>query len=238
MGIALLESSRLPSRGSHVFLVSIGAHVALLGAVLTREAWTASESLGGPEVVVLQYPRTPEPTAVVRRLTSVPSNPATSTLSPLPVLPFPPLDPPPVILPALPARGSADLGFDETLFDRRRFADVGRQLSGDEPTSRSNNPLDASMVDTPVSANGDNPVPNYPTLLASAGVEGSVVMNFVVDTSGAVEKRSIVVVHSSHALFEKAVRDALVRMRFTPAQVRGRKVRQLVEQTFAFAIKR
>lgn len=238
MGIALLESSRPPSRGSHVFLVSICAHVALLGAVLTRDAWTAAESLRGPEVVVLQYPRTPEPPTVVRRLTSALSNPATPTLSALPLLPIPALDPPPVILSALPAPGSGDPGFDEALFDRRRFADVGRQLSSHEPTSRSNTLLDASMVDTPVAANGDNPVPSYPSLLVSAGVEGSVVMNFVVDTTGAVEKRSIVVLHSSHALFEKAVRDALVRMRFTPAEVRGRKVRQLVEQTFAFAIKR
>lgn len=238
MGIALLESSRRPSRGSHMFLLSIGAHVALLGVVLTRDAWTAAESLRGPEVVVLQYPRTPEPATVVRRLTSVPSNPATPTLSPQPLLPIPSLDPPPVILSVLPAPGSADPGFDEALFDRRRFADVGRQLSSDKPTSRSNDALDASMVDTPVVAKGDNPVPNYPSLLVSAGVEGSVVMNFVVDTTGAVEKQSIVVLHSSHALFEKAVRDALVRMRFTPAQMRGRKARQLVEQTFTFAIKR
>jgi TonB family protein len=153
----------------------------------------------------------------------------------LPILQF---DPPAVVLSALPAQRSADPGFDESLFDRRRFADVGRGLPVDAPTSRSNNPLDASTVDTPVAAKGNNPVPHYPSLLASAGVEGSVVMNFVVDTLGVVEKRSIVALHSSHALFEQAVRDALVRMRFTPAQVHGRNVRQLVEQTFVFSLNR
>jgi hypothetical protein len=44
------------------------------------------------------------------------------------------------------------------------------------------------------------------------------------------------VLRSSHALFGDAVRSALPDMRFTPAEVNGRKVKQLVQQPFAFAI--
>ena len=41
---------------------------------------------------------------------------------------------------------------------------------------------------------------------------------------------------SSHELFPAAVRNALPSMRFLPAEVGGRKVKQLVQQPFTFAI--
>ena len=44
------------------------------------------------------------------------------------------------------------------------------------------------------------------------------------------------VIDSTHDLFSRAVRDALARARFTPAEAGGRKVRQLVEQAFTFRI--
>ena len=46
------------------------------------------------------------------------------------------------------------------------------------------------------------------------------------------------VLEATHDLFTAAVRDALMHARFTPATVGGRKVRQLVEQTFTFSITR
>jgi len=238
MAIALLESSRPSSRESRVFLVSVFAHVILLGGVLTRDAWTAAEPLRGPEVVVLQVPRTPDPPTMVRRAPSSASNTPASAFALPSLLPVPPFDPPPVVPPDLPALRSTDPGWDEALFDRRRFADSPHGMSGDDTALRGNNPLDASMVDIPVTANRDNPIPRYPSVLASAGIEGSVLMTFVVDTLGVVEKQSVVAVKASHPMFEQAVREALVRMRFTSAQVRGHKVRQLVEQAFSFAIKR
>ena len=42
---------------------------------------------------------------------------------------------------------------------------------------------------------------------------------------------------SAHPLFERAVRDALGAMRFVPAQAGGRRVRQLVEQSFLFTLR-
>ena len=73
--------------------------------------------------------------------------------------------------------------------------------------------------------------------LASANIEGSVVVRFVVDTLGRVEPQSILIVRSTHAQFERAVRDAIPGMRFIPAEVRGGRVRQLVEQAFGFELK-
>jgi protein TonB len=59
-----------------------------------------------------------------------------------------------------------------------------------------------------------------------------------VDTLGKVEQGSFRALESTHDLFTAAVRDALMRARFTPAKAGGRKVRQLVEQTFTFSITR
>ncbi|MHB1222709.1 MAG: energy transducer TonB [Gemmatimonadaceae bacterium] len=79
--------------------------------------------------------------------------------------------------------------------------------------------------------------PNYPSLLQSQGVTGRVVAQFVVDTTGHIEVGSFEVLESSHELFSAAVRRALPEMRFSPAEVGGRKVRQLVQQPFVFDIR-
>jgi protein TonB len=39
-------------------------------------------------------------------------------------------------------------------------------------------------------------------------------------------------------MFEQAVRSALPNMRFLPAEIGGRKVKQLVQQPFVFALQR
>ncbi len=80
------------------------------------------------------------------------------------------------------------------------------------------------------------PRPAYPEMLRTAGVEGRVVVRFVVDTSGRVEPASLVVLEATHALFERAVRDALPRYRFAPARIGDRAVRQLVEMPFQFSL--
>ena len=82
-------------------------------------------------------------------------------------------------------------------------------------------------------ANG-SPVPLYPDILKAAGIDGEVLVSFIVDTTGLVELRSFKVLKSSHELFDKAVRDALPGMRFLPAELGGRKVKQLVQQPFVF----
>jgi len=80
--------------------------------------------------------------------------------------------------------------------------------------------------------------PRYPEMLRRGGVDGRVVVQFVVDTAGRVEPGSVRVVVSDHALFTDAVRAALPRLRFAPAEVGGRPVRQLVLMPFEFAIER
>jgi protein TonB len=78
----------------------------------------------------------------------------------------------------------------------------------------------------------------YPDMLRSANVEGEVLAQFVVDTTGRVEAGSFKVLKSSHDLFTAAVRSALPNMRFYPAEVGGRKVKQLVQQPFTFSLQK
>ena len=76
----------------------------------------------------------------------------------------------------------------------------------------------------------------YPEALRSAKVEGEVLAQFVVDSTGRYEAASFKVLKSSHDLFTQVVRDALPQMQFTPAEVGGAKVRQLVQQPFTFSL--
>ena len=78
--------------------------------------------------------------------------------------------------------------------------------------------------------------PVYPDSLRRAGVEGSVTVQFVVDTMGHIEIPSFVLLESSHGRFTESVRAALPRMLFRPAELRGQKIKQLVQIPFVFRI--
>jgi len=78
----------------------------------------------------------------------------------------------------------------------------------------------------------------YPDMLRSANVEGEVLAQFVVDTTGRVEANSIKILKSSHDLFTNAVQQALRAARYYPAEIGGRKVKQLVQQPFNFTLTR
>jgi protein TonB len=93
-------------------------------------------------------------------------------------------------------------------------------------------------VQKPVVQAPGSATPRYPELLKSSGVEGEVLVEFVVDSTGRAEPASLKVLSSSHELFALAVRNALPGMRFLPAEFNGRKVKQLVRQPFMFALQR
>ena len=78
--------------------------------------------------------------------------------------------------------------------------------------------------------------PVYPGMLQSQGVTGQVIAQFVVGIDGRVDMSTFKVIESTHDLFTAAVKNALPRMRFQPAEVGGNKVKQLVQQPFVFNI--
>lgn len=92
------------------------------------------------------------------------------------------------------------------------------------------------QVEKPVSQAPGSGMPRYPDILRQAGVEGNVLASFVVDESGLADTGTFKALRSTHELFTMAVKQALPNMRFVPAEVGGKKVKQLVQQPFAFAI--
>ncbi len=78
--------------------------------------------------------------------------------------------------------------------------------------------------------------PRYPDSLRVKGVQGEVLVEFTVDTTGHADVATFTVVESSHPLFADAVREALPLMRFTPAVAHGRHVRQLVRLPMKFKL--
>ena len=90
------------------------------------------------------------------------------------------------------------------------------------------------QVENPVRELEGSCVPMYPDSLRATKTNGEVVAQFVVDTAGRPEAQTFKVLRSSHDLFSRAVRDAMACMGYTPATIRGRRVRQLVQQPFVF----
>jgi TonB family protein len=80
--------------------------------------------------------------------------------------------------------------------------------------------------------------PQYPSSLRAARVEGEVQAQFVVNEDGNVEISTVKVLRVSNDLFAGAVRAALPNMRYTPAEVGGKHVRQLVQQSFQFKLEK
>jgi TonB family protein len=199
-------------------------------------------------------------TAAVAAARPVPEEPAVRTL----VTWHPPPYPPPSNPPACTACGSRPSPGSEKRIDPVRYSvpdtriewplDVpesvgppiaGIQISSDE-WMRGTTPARAGdttsvpgreVVDREVVPLAANPVPRYPETLRAARIEGSVHARFVVDTSGRVLMQSVIVDAADHPLFAEAVIEALRRARFTPAELRGRKVPQLVTQRFVFLLR-
>lgn len=94
------------------------------------------------------------------------------------------------------------------------------------------------QVEKPATIRAGAKGPRYPEALREAKVEGQVLAQFIVDANGQVEMGSFKVLKSDHPDFTQAVKEALAAMTFEPAQVKGRAVKQLLQQPFQFSLSR
>lgn len=92
------------------------------------------------------------------------------------------------------------------------------------------------QVERPVRRLADSVVLHYPDMLRSGRVSGEVLAQFVVDTNGRALPETFKPIKSTHDLFTQSVKTALPEMRFTPATIGGKPVRQLVQMPFQFTI--
>lgn len=226
----LLESRPHSARSIGGTIASVTAHTALIAGALYATAQARVERPDSDKLVrVVYFPDLPSPISmpasqrsatksdVGRALRFVaPSVNVEIKLPPIDmtgVMPSGDFRPGPIT--AIPSRGVAGGG-----------------------VSSPGSPLRADEVERQVAVVPGSPPPRYPETLRSAGVEGQVIAQFIVDATGRAEDGSLRFLRSDNQLFESAVRLALGRMRFVPAQVGGMKVRQLVQMPFVFTLAR
>jgi protein TonB len=92
------------------------------------------------------------------------------------------------------------------------------------------------QVEKRVLAREGNPAPSYPSMLESARIEGEVLAQFVVDTTGRAEMGTFTALKATNDFFTQSVKDVLPRMRFYAAEIGGRKVKQLVQMPFVYRV--
>lgn len=224
----LLESKPMGSRSTGAAIASGMTHTALIAAAVFATA-QARVQTRAPEIVRPVYfpPSPPE----ARASRSTPATPARPTDEHRMIfvrthidVAIPPLDITTVV--------SKPDDFSSVSTGAIRSGGVEPRTPGDGSLFRSDQ-VDRQVVLVP----GVRP-PAYPEALRSAGIEGKVLVEFVVDERGQPVQGSVRVVQSDNDLFADAVRAALGRLRFTPAEVGGKKVSQLVQMPFVFTLNR
>jgi TonB family protein len=140
--------------------------------------------------------------------------------------------------PAFKTASLADLASPPIEFPTGRADATPGDATGTTSGSGSSTAFQAEEVDRQAALIGGTVGLTYPEPLRRSGIGGEVVALFVVGPDGRADADSVRFLRSDNALFDEAVRQALRRMRFRPAEIAGRKVSQLVQMPFVFTIER
>ena len=223
----LLETRHRRAYSPREAIISLGLHLGLIIAavLLTADTGTAHSAPPVPEHVIYA----PPPAAPTPRVPVSPSLPRPGTGNP-PLVRVEVFIAPVEVPIGLPPVASGDPAPWSTAPATPASPD-GSTIPGGAIGAWTD-----AQVEKPAMALPGSPLPVYPDFLRSSGTEGDVLVQYVVDTLGRVEAGSFRALHASHALFAQSVERVLPRLRFIPAEVGGRRVRQWVQQPFAFAI--
>lgn len=96
--------------------------------------------------------------------------------------------------------------------------------------------LEALVEERPEHLSG--PPPAYPPMLQQAQIQGVVVVEAIIDTTGRVEPNSVKIVQSPHPGFDLAAKTFVLKSLYRPARVSGRAVRVLIRQPVNFQLRR
>jgi periplasmic protein TonB len=232
---SLLESRPRKSSRLGGSLVATTAHVALIAGIVavTANAGVAREAPEQHEVIYTAPPPPPPPppVPVANRIVAPPVAQGFTVLTAPIEIPdvIPPID-----LTKLPTDDRAWSGIGKPGGSPDGIAIGGAATAVGNP----NDVFTRETVDRYVVILPGSPGPAYPELLRTAGVEGDVMAQFVVDTTGRADVSTLRILQSDHQLFSDAVKSVISRLRFRPAEVGGVKVRQLVQQPFRFGLDR
>lgn len=231
----LIESRAVRPRRTGGSIASIVIHSAIItgGVIATAKDMVTSPPYQ-PDPIFVPYVRVvvepPPPSQTSRRvstasITSAPTLPRLTVPSIVPVG-IPPIDPN-----ATPTPNDfrvGPVGTAELICTRNCGASTATDAEGRELWGTKD--LMMRLLEDPVP-------PRYPESLRRAGVEGDVVVKFVVDTTGCVDLRSVEIVRSTHDAFTTAVRETLAKLRFAPATTGERRTRALAVMPFHFTLR-
>jgi protein TonB len=235
----LLESKphRQKPTGSTAF--SIIFHSALIAAAVWATANAAIQN-EKPKLEKITYVKvkTDEPPPPPPPKEPLPPPPKDATIAPPPPKGFQVLKAPVDIPTVIPQVDLSRRATNEEDFSGKGVAGgiAKGVVGGTGPIGSDAQTYYAYQVEKPAQLDNRSPRPLYPETLRGAGIEGEVDAQFVVDTNGRAEIGSFKVVRATNDLFSAAVRAALPKMHFLPAEAGGRRVRQLVELPFNFTI--
>ncbi len=82
------------------------------------------------------------------------------------------------------------------------------------------------------------PRPPYPRMMQQAGIEGTVLLEFVVDQTGHADGNSVRPLDSTHKAFEAPAKEMIMKCLFRPGRVRGQAVKVLVRMPIVFNLNR
>ena len=228
----LIESKQKAKRSIGQTAVSVLVHAALIFATVKATQGVAETMADRPVDTTMVFLKPPEP--------------------PPPPPEQPPPDvvvsanPPPkgfqtVVAPTDIPKDIPPVDLSEKPFDPKDFTGKGIEggiatgiVGGTAPVVSGEVFLEAQLDDPvqPISI----PTPRYPPVLQSAGIAGTVDLQYVVDTTGHAEPNSFKVLKTTHAAFVEPAKEAIAKGVFKPAKFRGQPVRQLVQQRISFKV--
>jgi protein TonB len=94
--------------------------------------------------------------------------------------------------------------------------------------------MEAIVEEKPERLSG--PPLQYPELLRQAGIQGRVLVQAVIDTTGRAEPNSVKVLQSPNPGFDQSAKNVVLKSLFRPARVHGRAVRVLINLPVDFKI--
>lgn len=229
----LLESRALRPRRTGGTVLSVAAHVAVIGGALIVPAHRKTALPERTPAMIVHF----TPQALSRAPRRVVTSSATRGSAVVAPLPIPVIAVPAVIPVSLPEiEASRVTAIDEVPFGSAAKSTPARGGGqgigagpGDDTELRG-----AELAMRIVAA----AKPNYPNALRQAGIGGRVLVRFIVDTAGRVDMASVQVIQSTHPLFTAAVRTVLPTYRFRPSEAGGRRVASTAEMPFEFSIAR
>ena len=232
----LLESKPKKEKRGGGTVASIVMHSVLVGLAVYATANAAIQN-EKPKQEKIDFVETPKDEPPPPKDEPPPPPPPDIVAAPPPPKGFQVLTAPVEIPDVIPDIDLSKKVTDENDFSGKGVAGgVAKGVEGGKAIVQSDQPYFEFQVEKPVVPAPGSTSPRYPDMLRQAGVEGEVLAQFVVDTTGRAEAGSLKILKSSHDLFIQSVKNALPQMRFIPAEVGGRKVKQLVQQPFTFSI--